>query len=38
MLNAIYPSLPTADTVRTNVIKANQQRLEQLELLLSKTV
>ncbi len=37
-LNAIYPSLPKADVVRAEVIKANQQRLEQLELLLSRVI
>ncbi len=36
-LKAIYPSLPTADLVRAQVIKEIEKRLEQLELLLTKS-
>ncbi|MBI3220012.1 MAG: hypothetical protein HYZ44_10900 [Bacteroidetes bacterium] len=36
-LNAIYPSLPTADAVRAQVIKEIEKRLEQLELVLAKS-
>ncbi len=37
-LNAIYPSLPKADAARANVMKEVEQRIQQLEIYLSRIV